>query len=33
LGILLFSNGDRGAGFHGGATEGTEAITIFPALP
>ena len=33
LGILLFSNGDRGSGSHGGATEATEAITIFPALP
>ncbi|MFH1331583.1 MAG: S8 family serine peptidase [Actinomycetota bacterium] len=33
LGVLLFSNGDRGGGYRGGATEITEAITLFPAVP
>ena len=31
LGILLFSNGDRGSGCRGGATEATETILLFPA--
>jgi hypothetical protein len=26
LGILLFTNGDRGTGAHGGATQETEAL-------
>jgi subtilisin family serine protease len=30
LGILLFSNGDRGAGARGGATEATEALIVVP---
>ncbi|MBN2112997.1 MAG: S8 family serine peptidase [Acidimicrobiia bacterium] len=30
LGILLFSNGDRGAGLRGGATKGTESILLLP---
>jgi subtilisin family serine protease len=30
-GVLLFTNGDRGAGAHGGATEATEAIHLVPA--
>jgi hypothetical protein len=30
-GVLLFTNGDRGAGAHGGATEETEAIHLTPA--
>jgi hypothetical protein len=30
LGVLLFSNGDRGSGFRGGATEATEAILLLP---
>ncbi len=30
LGILLFSNGDRGSGWRGGATEATETILLFP---
>ena len=33
LGILLFSNGDRGSGYRGGATRATESILLFPALP
>lgn len=33
LGILLFSNGDRGAGSRGGATEATEAIVLTPGTP
>jgi hypothetical protein len=31
LGILLFSNGDRGSGWHGGATAATETILLVPA--
>jgi hypothetical protein len=31
LGILLFSNGDRGSGAHGGATAATETILLFPS--
>ena len=31
LGILLFSNGDRGSGIRGGATEATETILLFPS--
>ena len=30
LGVLLFSNGDRGSGLRGGATEATEAILLLP---
>ncbi|MFO7571824.1 MAG: hypothetical protein R6W48_04390, partial [Gaiellaceae bacterium] len=26
LGLMLFTNGDRGAGNRGGATDGTEAL-------
>jgi hypothetical protein len=33
LGIMLLSNGDRGAGYRGGATEATETILLYPALP
>lgn len=32
-GVMLFTNGDRGAGAHGGATEETEAIHLFPVEP
>jgi hypothetical protein len=31
LGIMLLSNGDRGAGYRGGATEATETILLYPA--
>lgn len=30
LGVLLFTNGDRGAGARGGATQGTEALLFEP---
>lgn len=30
LGLLLFTNGDRGAGMRGGATADTEAILVLP---
>jgi minor extracellular serine protease Vpr len=29
LGLMLFTNGDRGAGNHGGATQGTEALLFY----
>jgi subtilisin family serine protease len=29
LGLMLFTNGDRGSGNRGGATQGTEALLIF----
>lgn len=32
-GVLLFTNGDRGAGPRGGPTEETEEIHLFPAEP
>jgi hypothetical protein len=31
LGILMFSNGDRGSGARGGATAATETILLFPS--
>ena len=30
LGVMLFTNGDRGAGARGGATQSTEAILYRP---
>ena len=33
LGLLLFTNGDRGAGMRGGATADTEAIIVLPQTP
>jgi len=33
LGLLLFTNGDRGSGYRGGATRLTESILIYPTPP
>ena len=33
LGLMLLTNGDRGAGCRGGATEATETILLYPATP
>jgi len=30
LGVLLFTNGDRGTGNRGGATQATEALLFTP---
>jgi subtilisin family serine protease len=33
LGLMLLTNGDRGAGFRGGATEATETLLLYPTPP
>jgi subtilisin family serine protease len=33
LGLMLFTNGDRGTGWRGGATEATETLLLYPTPP